>query len=231
MATRKIDEFNKIEVEFEKMSNVLLEQLDTIEQILTAKELAVSDDALQKITANEKLIDEMEVRISDMIVNTIVLQQPVASELRAIIACYRNLINMERIGDLVVNIISFIKKIKTPELYNHFNEIFSSMSILCSKMVRHAILSYIQKDKELAIWTIKTDDILDDVNRKLMKKLLNKADSEEKNKDLLRSMIMINEMMSNIERIADYATNIAEASVYVIEGKDIRHKKPEETEN
>jgi phosphate transport system protein len=102
------------------------------------------------------------------------------------------------------------------------------MAILSAKMVRQSLVSFMHDDRELAIWTIKNDDILDEVNGKLMKKLLNKTGSEEKTKHLLTSMITIKEMMSNIERIADYATNIAEAAIYSIEGKDIRHHKIEE---
>lgn len=225
MSIKKDDALREIDADFEKMANILLEQLDYMEQFVTSGELKISDEMLTAITTNENEIDKTEVKLSDKIINTIVLHQPVASELRRIMAGYRILINMERIGDLVINISHFIKKIKTPELYNQFNEVLSNMAILSAKMVRQSLVSYMQDDRELAIWTIKNDDILDEVNDKLMKKLLNKTGSEEKTKHLLVSMITIKEMMSNIERIADYATNIAEAAIYSIEGKDIRHHK------
>ncbi|MGV8092239.1 MAG: phosphate uptake regulator PhoU [Mangrovibacterium sp.] len=228
MTIRKDEAIHEIETDFEKLANILLEQLDHMEQFLTSGELKVSDEVIDAISRNENEIDKMEVKLSDKIVNTIVLHHPVASELRRIMACYRILINMERVGDLVINISHFIKKIKAPELYSHFSEILSSMAILSAKMVRQSLLSFMHDDRELAIWTIKNDDILDEVNSKLMKKLLNKTGSEEKTKHLLTSMVTIKEMMSNIERIADYATNIAEAAIYSIEGKDIRHHKIEE---
>ena len=225
MTIRKDDALREIEADFEKMANILLEQLDYMEQFVTSGELKISDEMLAAITTNENEIDKTEVKLSDKIINTIVLHQPMASDLRRIMAGYRILINVERIGDLVVNISHFIKKIKTPELYNQFNEVLSNMAILSAKMVRQSLVSYMQNDRELAIWTIKNDDILDEVNDKLMKKLLNKTGSEEKTKHLLVSMVTIKEMMSNIERIADYATNIAEAAIYSIEGRDIRHHK------
>lgn len=228
MTIRKDEAIHEIEADFEKMANIILEQLDHMEQFLTSGDLKVSDEVMDTITDNEKEIDKAEVKLSDKIVNTIVLHQPMASELRRIMACYRILINVERVGDLVVNITHFIKKIKAPELYHQFNEILSNMAILSAKMVRQSLLAFMQDDRELAIWTIKNDDILDEVNNKLLKKLLNKTGSEEKTKHLLTSMVTIKEMMSNIERIADYATNIAEAAIYSIEGKDIRHHKLEE---
>lgn len=224
MAIKKDDALHDIEAGFEKMANLVLEQLDYMEQFLTSGEMKISDETLAAINNNEKEIDKTEVKLSDMITNVIVLHHPVASDLRRIMACYRILNYLERVGDLVVNISHFIKKIKTPELYSQFNEVLSNMSILSSKMVRRSLLSFTNDDRELAIWTIKNDDILDEVNSKLLKKLLNKTDTEEKNKHLLVSLVTIKEIMSNIERIADHATNIAEAAIYSIEGKDIRHK-------
>ncbi len=228
MTIKKDDAIHEIEADFEKMANIVLEQLDYMEHFLTTGELKISDEAMELITKNEKEIDKIEVKLSDKIINTIVLHQPMASELRRIMACYRMLLNLERIGDLVMNVANFIKKIKTPELYNQFNEVLSNMGILSTKMVRRSLLAFTNDDREMAIWSIKNDDILDEVNSKLLKKLLHKTHTEEKDKHLLVSMITIKEMMSNIERIADYATNIAEAAIYSIEGKDIRHHKLEE---
>ena len=228
MTLRKDDAIQNILADFEKMANIVLEQLDYMEHFVTSGELLVPDNIATLITKNEKEIDKQEVKLSDKIVNTIVLQKPVATDLRKIIACYRLIINLERIGDLVINITEFIKKIKTPELYKSFNEVLSNTAILSIKMVRKALLAYTNDDRELAIWTIKNDDIMEEINDKLLKKLVKKANTEESNKHLLISIITIREMMSNIERIGDYATNIAEAAIYSIEGKDVRHHKLEE---
>ncbi len=225
MTIKKDESILEILADFEKLANVVLEQLDYMEHFVTSGELVISGEVMSSLVKNENDIDKLEVKLSDKIVNTIVLQKPVATDLRRIIACYRILINLERIGDLVMNITEFLKKIKTPELYRNFHEVLSNTAILSSKMVRKSLLAYINDDRELAIWTIKNDTIMDEINHKMLKKLVAKADTEEKNKHLLMSMITIKEMMSNLERIGDYATNIAEAAIYSIEGKDIRHHK------
>lgn len=225
MTIKKDESILEILADFEKLANVVLEQLDYMEHFVTSGELVISGEVMSSLVKNENDIDKLEVKLSDKIVNTIVLQKPVATDLRRIIACYRILINLERIGDLVMNITEFLKKIKTPELYRSFHEVLSNTAILSSKMVRKSLLAYINDDRELAIWTIKNDEIMDEINHKMLKKLVAKADTEEKNKHLLMSMITIKEMMSNLERIGDYATNIAEAAIYSIEGKDIRHHK------
>lgn len=225
MTIKKDDALNNIIADFEMLSNIVLEQLDHIEHVITAGDITVPDEIAKKIYHNEKEIDKKEVKLSDKIVNTIVLYQPVASELRRIIACYRIVLSLERIGDLVVNITNFVDKIKTQEVYDRLKEVLSNMIIQSIKMVRKALLSYLNDDREFAVWTIKNDVVFDEINHKLLKKILAKTDTAESNKHLLMSIITIKEMMSNIERIADHATNIAEAAIYSIEGKDIRHHK------
>lgn len=227
MTIKKDDAINNIQADFEILANMVLEQLDQMEMIITSGKIVVADDVLKKILQVEKDIDKKEVKLSDKIVNTIVLYQPVASDLRRIIACYRIVISMERIGDLVEDIVNFIKKIKIPEIYEKLQEVLSNMTILSIKMVRKSLLSFLNDDKEFAIWTIKNDVVFEEINQKLLKKLIAKADTAESSKHLLMSIITIKEMMSNIERIADHATNIAEAAIYSIEGKDIRHHKIE----
>ena len=92
-------------------------------------------------------------------------------------------------------------------------------------MVNKALLSFTNDDKEYAIWTIKNDAIVDEINKKMLKKAIKKSSGSDENKQLLMSFINLNGVVANIERIADHATNIAEAAIYSIDGKDIRHAK------
>lgn len=227
MTIKKDDAIQNIQSDFESMSNLVLVQLDRIEHIITSGEIKVAEEILEEILNTEDRIDKKEVKLSDKIVNTIVLYQPVASDLRKIMACYRILISLERIGDIVVNITKFISNIKTPEIYEKLKEVLSNMTMLSIKMVRKSMLAFLNDDIDFAIWAIKNDVVFDEINNKMLKKLLNKANTEESNKHLLTSLISIKEMMSNIERIADHATNIAEAAIYSIKGEDIRHHSPE----
>jgi phosphate transport system protein len=225
MTIKKDVALQNIQIDFEELSNLVLEQLDLIEQILTSEDISIAKGMLKKIQGNEDLIDKKEVKLSDKVVNTIVLYQPVASELRKIMACYRIIISLERIGDLVVSITDFVENMKVPNIYEKFQEILHSMTMHSIKMVRKALLSFLNDDKDFAIWTLKNEVVFDEINKKLLKKLLSKSKSESANRDLLMSIITIKEMMSNIERIADHASNIAEAAIYSIEGKEIRHNK------
>ena len=228
MTIKKDVAINNIQKDFESLSNLVLEQLNLMEEIITSGKIDVDGELLKKIKGNEKVIDKNEVKLSEAVVNTIVLYQPVASELRRIMACYRSVISLERISDLVVSITNFIKKIKSPEVYDKLQEVLYNMTIQSIKMVRNSLLSFLNDDRDLAIWTLKNELVFDEANHKMLKKIISKTDTEESKKHLLMSIINIKEMMSNIERIADHATNIAEAAIYSLEGREIRHHKLEE---
>jgi len=228
MTLKKDNAIIDIQNDLETLANLVLEQLDMMEYIIASGEIVVPKADLKKIEKNEKEIDKREVKLSNKIVNTIVLYQPVASDLRQIIASYRIILNLERISDLVISITNFYTKIKTPDTYLKLQDLILNMATSSKEMVRKALLSFLNNDKEFAIWTIKNDVIFDEFNHKLLKKIFAKVDTNEYDKHTLMSIITIKEMMSNIERIADHSTNIAEAAIYSIEGKNIRHHKLEE---
>ena len=225
MTTKKDDAINSIMSEFEEFANLVLHQLDLLEKLISSGETKLSDELSKELISNEKKLDKMEVKISDKIVNTIVLYQPVASDIRRIFACFRIVNSLERIGDMVITIVDAVQNIKTLKIYAELNDVITNMLINSSNMVNKALLAYINDDKEYAIWTIKNDTVVDEINKKMLKKAIKKSsDSNEENKQLFISFISMNSVVTNIERIAGHATNIAEAAIYSIEGKDIRHK-------
>lgn len=227
MTSKKDDAINHILSDFEEFANLVLHQLDMLEKLVSSGETNFPEEDKKEMLSNENILDKMEVKISDKIVNTIVLYHPFASDIRKIMACYRIIISLERVGDMVINITNFIQNIKTPKVYTELSEVVSNMLMNSTNMVNKALLAFTNDDKEYAIWTIKNDAVVDEINKKMLKKAIKKSSGDDKNKQLLMSFISMNSMVTNIERIADHATNIAEAAIYSIEGKDIRHKEIE----
>ena len=230
MSVKKDEAIKEILADYELLANLVLNQLDILETLISNSELQLSEEQLSVIRENENKLDKWEVKLSDNIVNTIVLYQPVASEIRKLIALYRIVISLERIGDLAVSITNFMREIKNENVYASLSDFISNMMILSVKMVKNAMLSFINKDMDLAIWTIRNEAVVDELNRKMLKKAIGKAQKAEEKKNILISFINIKEMVSNIERISDHAANIAEASIYAYEGKDIRHHRKQELE-
>lgn len=227
MTSKKDDAINSIMNDFEEFANLVLRQLDSLEKIISGGETKIPESVIDEILSTEKKIDKLEVKISDKIVNAIVLYQPVASDIRRIFACYRIVNSLERIGDMVITILNHIMNIKTLKIYTELNDAITNMIINSSNMVNKALLAFTHDDREYAIWTIKNDTVVEEINKKMLKKAIKKSTDNDENKQLLMSFISMNGIVTNIERIAGHATNIAEAAIYSIEGKDIRHKPVE----
>ncbi len=210
--------------DFKAYSDLVMKQLDILENIVQGSKVNVDTETLKKLESNEEKMDEFEVKISENVINTIVLYHPKASELRKIISCYRMVVNLERIGDLIMNIVNFIQKQKDKILFEEMSDVLYNMVVSSEKMVQNALLSFVNEDKEYAIWTIKNDDVIDEMNKKLIKKSIKKSNIPEDVRQKLINLINFKSIVSNIERIGDHAAHIAEASIYSLEGRDIRHK-------
>jgi phosphate transport system protein len=223
MKTKREESILDIIATFEGMADIILIQLTLLEKYMAGPVKEERDRIISEIRVNEDKIDKYEVLISDKFINSIVLYQPVASDIRKIIAIYRMTINLERIGDRVMNILHSLGNIEDSREYKAMAEVISVMLVSGISMVEKSLLSFINNDNEYAIWTIKNDEVVDEMNHKLLTNSISKANVSEKTREMLLSYIDLKDIITNIERIADHATNIAEASIYSIQGTDIRH--------
>jgi phosphate transport system protein len=225
MSIPKENAMQELQNLYNDLSELVLQQLDILERILNEDGINIPAEVSDVLNANEERIDHFEIQITEEIINTIVLQSPVASDLRKVMAFYQMVSNLERIGDSVINIVHVIPKIQDVDVYKRMSEVISNMMMSSINMVRKSIQSFVLNEKEDAIWTLKNDEEVDAMKHKLIKKAIMKSDLPEETQHLLFTFIHLNSIVSNIERIADHATNIAEASIYSIEGRDLRHQK------
>lgn len=223
MNTKREQSIQDIVNSFEEMSDLVLEQLTILEKLMADPGNTDLDKVMVLLKQNEKKIDMFEVFVSDQIISSIVLYQPVASDIRKIMAIYRMTINLERIGDLILNIIYSLESIKDSVEYKAMNEVIMNMLLTGISMVEKSLLSFINSDAEYATWTIKNDELVDDMNRKLLLNSIKNAKMSVKTKEMLLSYVDLKNIITNLERVADHATNIAEASIYALQGTDIRH--------
>ena len=223
MSTKKEQSIQDIMTSFSEMADLVLAQLNLNEKLMTGNDKTELEELIIKIKMNEKEIDKYEISISDKFINTIVLYQPVASDIRKIVAVYRMTINLERIGDLVMNIAYTIEALRNTIEYKAMTEVILNMLLSGKMMVEKSLLSFINSDTDYAIWTIKNDSIVDEMNQKLLINSISKARMNKKTKEMLLSYADLKNIISNIERIADHATNIAEATIYSLQGTDVRH--------
>lgn len=230
MSIKKENAIKEVKKEFEDYSNLILVQLKLLQNIIKSGSHEIPDETYKQIKKYEKDIDKYEVQMSESVINVVVLYNPVASELRQLMACYRMSVNLERIGDLILNIVKYIRKIDDSKLYTDFLDAIDNILLSAISMVEKALLSFANNDIEYAIWTIKNEEIVDELNHSFIKNVIKKTYPNEKSQAKLSTFLNMKSIVSNIERIADNATDIAEATVYSLEGKDIRHKKIDEIE-
>jgi phosphate transport system protein len=223
MKTMREEAIQDIIATFEEMADTILAQLKLLEGYMDETNEEERTRIKSEINSNETKIDRFEVVISEKFINSIILYQPVASDIRKAVAVSRMSINLERIGDRVINILNSIDNINNSVEYKAMVEVLNVMLLSGISMVEKALLSFINNDNEYAVWTIKNDEVVDDMNSKLLINSISKAKVSDKTKEMLLSYIDLKNIITNLERIADHATNIAEASIYSIQGTDIRH--------
>ena len=229
MSSKKEQSIQDIMNSFNDMADLVLAQLSLIEKLMTEYDAVIQEDLIKKIRINELEIDKYEISISDKFINAIVLYQPVASDIRRLVAVSRMSINLERIGDRVMNIAYIIETLKDTPEYKGMSEVILNMLLSGKMMVEKSLLSFVNNDVDYAIWTIKNDAVVDEMNQKLLTNSISKANVNKKTKDMLLSYADLKNIITNIERIADHATNIAEATIYSLQGTDVRHSGMDKT--
>lgn len=207
--------------DFELLSKTALTQLQIATKLLEDNTIEV---LYEEAEANEIIMDRLEIKIREEVVFTIFQFTPKAADLRQIITYQDITTNLERVGDMLLNIIYFIRETDL----NHAN--FSGIKKLITKMVkdvnemlRNAIFSFSSEDSLTAYQVIKDDDKVDNLFHEINASLQDVFSEKSLTKEEIKVITKISALSHNLERIGDSATNIAEATIYMTEGKDIRH--------
>jgi phosphate transport system protein len=168
---------------------------------------------------NEERMNTMEIEIDNAIIDLLALQQPVAVDLRLILAAQKINNDLERIGDHAVNIaqsaMTFAEWKESIPLLD-----IPKMSEIAELMLRDAIDSFIRQDATLSMSVLKKDDIIDDMNMRLVQEVVQKMKTDKKSIDWGIDIIRVSR---NLERIADLATNIAEEVIFILQARVVKH--------
>lgn len=176
-------------------------------------------DLAREIIERDKEINEVEVEIEEECLKAIALYQPVAIDLRTVIAIIKINNDLERVGDEAVNIserITIISRYPASEI----EEEIKKMADEARDMLKASIDSLVFKDVRLAYQIFKRDDRIDEMNMRNYEKIRDTLKSMPEMTELLINMLFISR---HLERIADHATNIAEEVMYMVEGEIPRH--------
>ena len=167
----------------------------------------------------ENMINKLEMEIEGICISMIALYQPEAKDLRTIISILKLNNDFERMGDLVVNIIYASKYIvERPALKPLIS--IQNMTKETIGMLQKAINSYVNEDVQQAKDICIFDDVIDEYRNQIVRELITYMLTDPQN---IERAIEHMKICQNLERIADICTNIAENTIYIKEGKVIKH--------
>lgn len=200
-----------------KMASLVDEQ---VERVINALETG-NVELCKGVKARDLEVDAYDNLIQAQCENILALFQPVAADLRFIISALMINNQLERCGDIAVNIAQRIKKTKE---YNSLiiEAQINEMGKQARLMLKNAIDSFIYGDSQLADSVIKNDEVVDTLNKQAFRFLVSKMQSDH---NLIEPSAHLIVLTRHIERLADHATNIAENLVFYVEAKIISHKK------
>ena len=173
----------------------------------------------QIVLRDESKINAAERDVDEMSIDLLAMQQPMAIDLRFIVACIKINADLERVGDQAVNIAERVMDlIMRPD--PGLNVDIPRMAQMSISMVRDALNAFLTADVDLAQSVLERDDLVDNVNREIFEAVdTAMAKSAGMHRNLLDTLIVAR----NLERVADHATNIAEDVIFWVRGADVRH--------
>jgi phosphate transport system protein len=212
--------------ELGELQNKILEMGGLVETSIhnSIRSLVDRDEALMSnIWQAEQRINQLDIESDGFATRLLALHQPVAKDLRFLTATIKINSDLERMGDLAVNIAQrSISLLSRPQLKPLVD--VPHMSRIVESMVRKSLDAFVQRDEELARSVLLSDDEVDDLKNSVYRELLGSLESGTAPAGTAFDIIFI---AHNLERVADHATNIAEDVLFLIKGVDVRHHHPE----
>lgn len=189
---------------------------------LAIQELTTRDETVvEGVPGYEQEVNRLQLEIDEMVQTLIATHQPVAGDLRFLLAATRINSELERIGDLAINITeAAVTVVHQPELKPLID--IPRMAQLSRGMVSDSLRAFVTGDALLAQRVILSDDQVDALKNQVIRELLTYMMADAKAIERALSLILISR---HLERIADHATNVAEDVIYVVQGKDVRHPR------
>ena len=208
--------------ELETLQGRLLEMGSLVESGVHQSVLALvenSEELAQQVLRNEDRINRFEVEIDEMAVRLLALQQPMARDLRLITAAIKINTDLERMGDLAVNIVERSSALMHRPRVKPLIDI-PQMARTVESMVRKSLDAFVKREPELARSVLLSDDVVDRLRDSIHNELVEFMQNDP---SIIPQAIDLILVARHLERIADHATNIAEDTLFLVKGIDVRH--------
>jgi len=173
----------------------------------------------EKVQIQDREINRLEVEIDEMCARTLALRQPAASDLRFITTALKIVVDLERMGDLAVNIAERAVELNQSPPPRPFHDLVT-LADLSEAQLKKALDAFVEKDVRKAEEVMQGDDLLDALYQKLFNDLLTYMMEDAR---VIRRATNVMFAAKQLERFGDHAINLAEMVVYMVRGTDVRH--------
>ena len=175
---------------------------------------------LDKVLAGDADINQLHIEVDDRCFKLLALQQPMAVDLRAVVAAVKINSELERVGDLAVNIAEAASRTLQHPPVKELIDI-PRMASIAQEMLRDALDAYVRRDIALAQRVLSRDDELDLLKTMVFRELIGMM---VKDQSIIQASLDLILISRHLERTGDHATNIAEDVIFMVSARDVRHK-------
>ena len=176
--------------------------------------------ALDAVLASDEPINDLHIEIDDRCFKLLALHQPMAADLRVIVAAVKINSDLERVGDLAVNIAEAGKRYLQHPPVKPLIDI-PRMGDIAQSMLRESLDAFVRSDIALAEAVLAEDDLVDALKSQIFRELLTYMLQDPATIEPALDLILISR---HLERIGDHATNVAEDVIFILSARDVRHQ-------
>lgn len=206
-------ELESLQLEILKMGSKVEENITRAIRSLAEQNLKLVEEVYQ----TEEEVDILEVQIEETCLRLIATQQPMAKDLRKIVAAFKIITDLERMSDYSVDIAKVTRRIGDEPLIKPLIDL-PRMADLAQKMVKDSLDAYVREDQDLALSLGKADDEVDTLHKQVFRELLVLMMENPRTIKQATHLLFVSQ---SVERIADHATNISESVIYLVSGKRV----------
>ena len=209
------EELQQLKTRLLEMGGLAEERVRSVVQALVDRNAPVVD----RVLAGDGPINQLHIEIDSRCFKLLALHQPMAVDLRAIVSAVKINTDLERVGDLAINIAEAVKRYMRHSPVKELIDI-PHMADIAQRMLRDALDAYVRRDVALAQAVLDEDDALDALKTQVFRELLTYMLQDPSTIEPSLDLILISR---HLERIGDHATNVAEDVIFMVSARDVRH--------
>jgi phosphate transport system protein len=212
------EELEALQSRLLEMGGLAEERVRACIDALESRDLGV----VAQVMGGDEPINQLHIEIDNRCFRLLALYQPMATDLRAIVSAVKINTDLERVGDLAVNIAEAAQRYATHPPVKKLIDI-PTMGTIAQTMLRDALDAFVRRDTALAHAVLNADDQLDALKTQVFRDLLTYMIKDPATVEPALDLILISR---HLERIGDHATNIAEDVIFMVSAQDVRHHPP-----